>query len=165
SHIRYKDDDYYFCSKACAERFSASPEAFLSRRPAVSHPPMASTVALEPSKATSEPRIVDYTCPMHPEVVQSGPGTCPICGMALEPRGIAADEVNPELVSMTRRFWVSAVLTAPLLLSMAVGHLPPWIQLALATPVVLWGGWPFFERGWQSIAHRSPNMFTLIAIG
>ncbi len=123
----------------------------------------------------------EYTCPMHPEIVRDAPGTCPICGMALEPRTIAAPdqgEENPELADMTRRFWVSAVLTAPLIL-MAMAHDLPghvledvaapttlrWVELALATPVVLWGGWPFFVRAWQSLVHRSPNMFTLIGLG
>jgi Cu+-exporting ATPase len=118
---------------------------------------------------------------MHPEIVRDAPGTCPICGMALEPRTIAAPdegEENPELADMTRRFWVSAVLTAPLIL-MAMAHDLPgrvldnvaapttlrWVELALATPVVLWGGWPFFVRAGQSLVHRSPNMFTLIGLG
>jgi Cu+-exporting ATPase len=115
---------------------------------------------------------------MHPEIVRDAPGSCPICGMALEPRNVSADEENPELVSMTRRFWVGAALTLPLLAVMVsdvlpghpiqhllMGGLLGGIEFALATPVVLWAGWPFFERGWQSVVHRSPNMFTLIAIG
>ena len=122
---------------------------------------------------------VEYTCPMHPEIVRDRPGSCPICGMALEPRTMAAEEEeNPELVGMTRRFWVSLGLTAPLLLIAMAGMLPgmplrlllrsgwlPWIELILATPVVLWGARPFFERGWASVVNRSTNMFTLIAIG
>jgi P-type Cu+ transporter len=122
---------------------------------------------------------IDYSCPMHPEIVRSEPGFCPICGMALEPRTVTiADEVNPELRDMTRRFWVSLGLTLPLLLmamaEMVVGaplshwlsgRPLAWAQLILATPVVLWGGWPFFERGWASLANRSLNMFTLIAMG
>jgi P-type Cu+ transporter len=126
------------------------------------------------------PTGTEYTCPMHPEIVRNAPGTCPICGMTLEPRTVAlGEDENLELRDMLRRFWVSAVLGAPiLLLAMAemisdgpVGHLLPaaraviWIEMILATPVVLWGGWPFFERGWQSIINRSPNMFTLIALG
>jgi P-type Cu+ transporter len=119
----------------------------------------------------------DYTCPMHPQIVRPGPGSCPICGMALEPRTISAtEEENPELRDMTRRFWISLALTAPLLAiamgemlpGMPVEHaLPhlPWIELLLATPVVLWGGWPSFQRGWASIVNRSTNMFTLIAMG
>jgi len=122
---------------------------------------------------------VEYTCPMHPAIVRPEPGACPICGMALEPRTVTAkEEENPELRDMTRRFWISVLLTAPLLgIAMAdmlpgmpVQHaLPhgwlPWIELALATPVVLWGGWPFFQRGWASLVNRSTNMFTLIAMG
>ena len=121
----------------------------------------------------------EYTCPMHPEIVRAEPGNCPICGMALEPRTItAAEEDNPELRDMTRRFWISLLLTAPLLTIAMADMLPgmglqhalpngwlPWIELILATPVVLWGGWPFFQRGWASIVNRSTNMFTLIAMG
>ena len=122
---------------------------------------------------------IEYTCPMHPEIVRSGPGTCPICGMSLEPRTVtAADEENPELRDMTRRFSVSVVLTLPLLAAAMADMLPgmpveralpheglPWIELLLATPVVVWAGWPFLERGWASIVNRSMNMFTLIAMG
>ncbi|PYV50300.1 MAG: cadmium-translocating P-type ATPase [Acidobacteria bacterium] len=122
---------------------------------------------------------VEYTCPMHPEIVRDQPGSCPICGMALEPRTVTAtEEDNPELRDMTRRFWISVALAVPLLAIAMVDMLPgmpvqrllpgawlPWIELLLATPVVLWGGWPFFERGWASIVNRSTNMFTLIAIG
>ncbi len=122
---------------------------------------------------------VEYTCPMHPEIVRPGPGHCPICGMALEPRTVTAqEEENPELQDMTRRFWISLTLTAPLLLVAMGDMLPgmpiqrllpaawqPWIELILATPVVLWGGAPFFQRGWTSIVNRSTNMFTLIAMG
>ena len=127
-------------------------------------------------------RRTEYTCPMHPEVVRPGPGSCPICGMALEPRTVAASpEENPELRDMTRRFWVSLVLTAPLM-AISMGSMLgyrlgvdldingvlinlPRLELALATPVVLWGGWPFFQRFWTSLANRSPNMFTLIGMG
>jgi Cu+-exporting ATPase len=133
-------------------------------------------MALEPEMPATR---VDYTCPMHPEIVRPGPGSCPICGMALEPRTVRAEEAeNPELRDMTRRFWLSLLLTLPLLgIAMAdmlpgmpVQHaLPrgwlPWTELLLATPVVLWGGWPFFQRGWASIVNRSSNMFTLIAMG
>src|SRR5258707_194760 len=122
---------------------------------------------------------VEYTCPMHPQIVRTEPGFCPICGMALEPRTVTAiDEDNPELRDMTRRFWVSTVLTLPLLaVAMAdmLRGMPvqralpsgwlPWMELLLATPVVLWGGWPFFQRGWASVVNRSSNMFTLIAMG
>ncbi len=135
-------------------------------------------MALEPESPVAATRT-EYTCPMHPEIVRPGPGSCPICGMALEPRTVTLhDEENPELRDMTRRFWISLVLTAPLLIvamadmlpSMPVQHaLPagwlPWLELIIASPVVLWGGLPFFQRGWTSIVNRSTNMFTLIAMG
>src|SRR5216117_50119 len=135
-------------------------------------------MALEPEAPVIAKRV-EYTCPMHPEILRTGPGSCPICGMALERRTVTAEaEENPELRDMTRRFWISLALTLPLLgIAMAdmlpgmpVQHaLPggwlPWIELLLATPVVLWGGWPFFQRGWSSIVNRSTNMFTLIALG
>jgi len=109
--------------------------------------------------------MMEYTCPMHPEIVQIGPGACPKCGMALEPRMMRLQEQpDTELSGMTRRFWISAALSAFVLVLGMMEKLP-WMQLLLATPVVLWGGWPFFQRGWASIVHRSPNMFTLIAIG
>ena len=137
-------------------------------------------MALEPDVPLHPATRVEYTCPMHPEIVRAGPGSCPICGMALEPRtAIVEEEQNPELVSMTRRFWVSVALTIPVLVARNVRHdsrpvraaalsrcaRSAWIELVLATPVVLWGGWPFFERGWASIVNRSLNMFTLIALG
>jgi Cu+-exporting ATPase len=132
-------------------------------------------MALEPLAPAAATTKIEYTCPMHPEVVRSEPGSCPICGMALEPRAVQAqEESNPELAAMTRRFWWCAALTIPLLvLAMAGGMwrteispaLNGWMQLALASPVVLWGGWPFFQRGWASIRNRSLNMFTLIAMG
>jgi P-type Cu+ transporter len=135
-------------------------------------------MALEPEAPITAKRV-EYTCPMHPEIVRAGPGSCPICGMALEPRTVTAEaEENPELRDMSRRFWISLALTVPLLgidmadmlPGMPVEHaLPigwlPWIELLLSTPVVLWGGWPFFQRGWSSIVNRSTNMFTLIALG
>lgn len=136
-------------------------------------------MALEPA-APAAPRVkTEYVCPMHPEIVRAEPGACPICGMALEPRTVSLEEeVNPELIDMTRRFWAGVVLSAPIAF-LAMSDLIPgqpiqrsfstqllnWIQLILATPVVLWGGWPFFQRGWVSIVNRSLNMFTLIAIG
>jgi len=145
-------------------------------------------MALEPESPVMAAMKTEYTCPMHPKIARTEPGSCPICGMALEPRTVTvAEEENPELRDMTRRFWISLVLTAPLLalamLSMARegvfnpsfvilnGMVPfrpgwvAWVELALATPVVLWGGWPFFQRGWASIVNRSTNMFTLIAMG
>jgi P-type Cu+ transporter len=144
-----------------------SPTAEAMGQPAIGKPAM------------GQPRKAEYTCPMHPEIVQDAPGSCPICGMALEPRTISAEEeTNPELVDMTRRLWISAALALPLFV-IGMSDLIPgrpvervvgmqalhWIELALATPVVLWGGWPFFVRGWASIRNLRPNMFTLIAIG
>jgi P-type Cu+ transporter len=135
-------------------------------------------MALEPEFPTAITKT-EYTCPMHPEIVRDEPGACPICGMALEPRTVTAtEEDNPELRDMTRRFWISVALTAPLLAIAMADMLPgmpvqrvlpaawlPWVELLLSTPVVLWAGWPFFQRGWASIVNRSTNMFTLIAIG
>jgi P-type Cu+ transporter len=155
---------WYFCSQGCKAKFEANPGKYDGSALRVSEP-----------KASIASQ---YTCPMHPEVLSPKPGTCPKCGMALEPVAATESTANPELASMTRRFWVSAALTLPLLAIMVSdivpgrplqqlleGSLLGWIELALATPVVLWGGWPFFERGWASIVHRSPNMFTLIAMG
>src|SRR5438105_229184 len=135
-------------------------------------------MALDPETPIAATKI-EYTCPMHPEIVRPGPGSCPICGMALEPRTVTAEEeANPELRDMARRFWISLVLTVPLLALAMLDMLPgtplhrvlpgawlPWIEFVLATPVVLWGGWPFLQRGWASIVNRSTNMFTLIAMG
>ena len=133
-------------------------------------------MTLEP-KFPSSPTRTEYTCPMHPQIVRTAPGFCPICGMALEPRTIttSADDENPELRDMMRRFWISAILTAPLVViamgpmlgSFMANAIPgkSWIELLLASPVVLWGGWPFFQRGWASVVNRSTNMFTLIAMG
>jgi len=135
-------------------------------------------MGLEPATVAAPATTTEWTCPMHPEVVRDEPGSCPICGMALEPRTVTAEEEeNPELVDMTRRFWVSAAFTLPLVILAMGRHLPgdfvaelvgdgaDWIELVLATPVVLWGGWPFFVRAWQSVVHRSLNMFTLIGLG
>jgi Cu+-exporting ATPase len=129
-------------------------------------------MALEPEAVELSSRT-EYVCPMHPEVVRDAPGACPICGMALEPRLVTEEEENPELIDMTRRFWVSAVLSVPLLLLAMAPMMGlnihsaaiPWIELFLATPVVLWAGRPFFERGWASVKNRSSNMFTLIGMG
>jgi P-type Cu+ transporter len=144
---------YYFCATRCMERFKANPQQFLTP------PAPKSEIRNPPSE------IPYYTCPMHPEVRQLGPGSCPKCGMALEPEVASAeDEENPELTDMTRRFWIAAVLTAPVLLA-GMFEVAPLIQLLFATPVVLWAGWPLFQRGVASIVNRSPNMFTLIAIG
>ena len=155
---------YYFCSGGCKTKFEADPARYLK-------PAGVSEVSVANVANGS-----DYTCPMHPQIHQSGPGTCPICGMALEPAHVSLDDgPNPELVEMTRRFWVGLVLTVPIFvleMSSHFGAMPMvpmqisnWIQFMLATPVVLWAGWPFFQRGWNSIASRNLNMFTLIAIG
>ena len=135
-------------------------------------------MALEPATWTVPATKTEYTCPMHPEIVRDEPGDCPICGMALEPRTITVDEANPELDSMMRRLWIAVVLTVPLLAIMVSDLLPShpaqqllpgralgWFEFAIATPVVLWAGWPFFQRGWASLVSRNLNMFTLIAIG
>ncbi|MBV6495102.1 MAG: cadmium-translocating P-type ATPase [Acidobacteria bacterium ACB1] len=156
----YNGKEHYFCSKGCVEKFKADPEKYLS-----------------PREPKDQPLDVEYTCPMHPEIVQIGPGTCPKCGMALEPVEVSLEDVeDPELIDMRRRFWISAVLTLPVFILAMAEMLPGfaaivspnvsiWVQFLLATPVVLWGGFPFFERAVQSIKNVSPNMFTLIAIG
>src|SRR5437016_3242376 len=170
---------YYFCSKRCAERFSREPEKYLAARMDDSPAPpgrgaMQHSESASSSAATDDKKV-RYTCPMHPEIVQIGPGSCPICGMALEPKDVFAEvEADPEYESMRRRFWVSAALSLPLLLLAMLGeslglHLLPAvrnvIEFLLATPVVAWGGWPFLERFWSSLVTRSPNMFTLIGLG
>ncbi len=161
-HVR-EGTTYGFCSAGCLEKFRLDPERYLKPQPVPESTP--------PARA--------YTCPMHPEIVRDAPGSCPICGMALEPSSGLPDERNPELEDMTRRFWVSLLLTAPTFAiamaemlpgaPLAAAGLTPttltWIQLVLGTPVVLWGGWPFFVRGWASLQNRHLNMFTLIAIG
>ena len=171
---------YYFCSGRCRQRFSQDPSAFLAKGPSG----MAEPLVLMPTRGratpppTSLPASTTYTCPMHPEVVQQGPGACPKCGMALEPREVSLDEApNPELADMTRRAWTGAAIGAPVFVAamadmatggrvmMSGGALVNWMSLVLATPVVFWAGWPFFERAWASIRHASPNMFTLIALG
>ena len=157
----YEGHPYYFCCQGCLTKFEADPARYLEKAPL-------------PAPAVPEGAI--HTCPMHPEIRQIGPGACPICGMALEPvLASAGEEKNPELVSMTRRFWIGLALTIPVFLLEMSSHLGfghwlegqwmNWLQLVLATPVVLWGGWPFFERGWQSLKTRNLNMFTLIAMG
>ena len=154
---------YYFCSPGCLNKFKQNPASFLEKE--------------REEKAVAESEGVEYTCPMHPEIVQIGPGSCPKCGMALEPKVMTLDDApDPEYIEMKRRFWISAVLTLPVF-ALAMAEMLPnfhelisptvsiWIQFVLATPVVLWGGFPFFQRGWASVKNSSPNMFTLIAIG
>ena len=166
---------YFFCSKGCLARFAADPAKYLSGTPT----PHSAPRTPHPAPRTPPPALVQYTCPMHPEIVRDGPGACPICGMALEPRVADTGETpNPELVDMTRRFWIGVVLGAPVFLVTmgdmltggALNHrldarAVNWMELALATPVVFWCGWPFFERMWRSLVNVSPNMFTLIGLG
>jgi len=161
-HTQHAGHNHYFCSAGCQTKFDADPQRYLAG-------------AEKTVPATPEGTI--YTCPMHPEVRQVGPGSCPICGMALEPDLVTAEDgPNPELVDFTRRFWIGAILTLPLLVIEMGGHAlglhfpwgpeaGGWIQLGLATPVVLWAGFPFFERGWTSVRTLRLNMFTLIALG
>jgi Cu+-exporting ATPase len=198
--VDHKGQTYYFCNQSCLDQFKADPDRFLTADPAAAAPPADIAreytcpmdpevrqkgpgscpkcgMALEPVDAAPATKT-EWTCPMHPEIVRDGPGSCPICGMALEPRVITVEETNPELEDMTRRFWWSLALTAPILLFMVAelwpgeplhrlvpGRLLNWIEFALATPVVVWGGWPFFVRGWASVVNRHLNMFTLIALG
>ncbi|MEO5858974.1 MAG: heavy metal translocating P-type ATPase, partial [Pyrinomonadaceae bacterium] len=159
----FEGETYYFCSTGCLNKFKQNPASFLQEK--------------KEEKREAESLGVEYTCPMHPEVVQIGPGSCPKCGMALEPKVMTLDDApDPEYIDMKRRFWISAVLTIPVF-ALAMAEMLPnfhelispnvsiWIQFVLATPVVLWGGFPFFQRGWASVKNSSPNMFTLIAIG
>jgi Cu+-exporting ATPase len=208
--VKYGGRTYYFCSKHCREKFQSSPRQYIDKVAAkhekARKPPKETSAAsvgsytcsmhpevredkpgscpkcgmdLEPEQVAAQPVRTEYVCPMHPEVVSDRPGTCPKCGMDLEPRTVAAEEeTSPELLWMTRRFWISLALTVPVL-AMAMSEMIPgwsvyhwlpakavnWNELALTTPVVLWGGWPFFQRGWKSIVSRSLNMFTLIAFG
>ena len=222
AQAEHQGKTYYFCCPGCAQKFQAEPERYLApkaakgtglvqlgaagqaaagenlaplqvapapaRSAAIYTCPMHPEVRqpgpgacpkcgmdLEPEVAAPLPVKLEYTCPMHPQIIRDQPGACPICGMDLEPRTVTvAPEENAELGKMKRRFWVSVALTAPLLaIAMAgmVAHIPVgprllnWLELALATPVVLWAGWPFFQRGWASVVNRSANMFTLIAMG
>ena len=204
--FEYKDQTYFFCSAHCLEAFRGDPERFIKGVPqqvtqpskpisigkgeytCPMHPeirqaqpgpcPMCG-MALEPRSVAPPATKIEYTCPMHPEIVRDQPGNCPICGMALEPRTVTLEEEkNPELVDMSRRFWIGVILTTPLLIIAMGDYLPGrplerlismqtkgWSELVLATPVVLWGGWPFFVRAWQSVVNRSLNMFTLIGLG
>ncbi|HKV63769.1 MAG TPA: heavy metal translocating P-type ATPase [Candidatus Acidoferrum sp.] len=180
--VEHAGQAYYFCSKRCAERFSTEPEKFLAApgTAGMGHadaPTEHGAMHRTPSALSkdADEKKARYTCPMHPEVIQKGPGSCPICGMALEPMDVFAQvEADPEYDSMRLRFWISAALSPPVLLLSMFGeslglHLAPTIrngvEFLLATPVVLWGGWPFFQRFWSSLVNRSPNMFTLIGLG
>ncbi|MHB0671712.1 heavy metal translocating P-type ATPase [Roseomonas mucosa] len=164
-HTRHGGAAVHFCSAGCKGKFEAHPEKYL-----------------KPDRAaapTAAEKAAIYTCPMHPEIRKQGPGNCPICGMALEPLEVTAEAApNAELADMTRRFWVGLVLTLPILVLEMGAHIPGlgihelvpprvsvWVQLLLGTPVVLWAGWPFFVRGWQSVVNRRLNMFSLIALG
>lgn len=200
--VEYGGHKYYFCNSGCLDKFNADPERYLTSAapaaPAINkqdhaeytcpmHPEVRQNgpgtcpkcgMALESATLTASKKKTEYTCPMHPQIVRDEPGNCPICGMALEPREVTIEEVNPELVDMTRRFWISVALTIPILALMVSEMLPGqplqmllgsnvvlWFQFVAATPIVLWGGSPFFVRGWHSIVNRHLNMFTLIALG
>jgi len=207
--FEHEGKNYYFCAKHCLHKFAQDPAKYLEgpttpigvqpvsigRRsetkgiftcpmhPEIRNPGPGSCpkcgMALEPEVVQAPKQQIEYTCPMHPEIVRNAPGSCPICGMALEARSISlAEDENPELVDMLRRFWIGLVLTVPVFL-IGMSDLIPgaplqnlispstlaWIQLVLSSPVVLWCGWPFFVRAWQSITYRSLNMFTLIGLG
>lgn len=204
-NVEHQGVTFYFCCQGCATKFRSRPQKYLQLSQAavsLSQPTKAEQqaeyicpmhpevhklgpgscpkcgMALEPAVITAPAVRTEYTCPMHPQIVRSEPGNCPICGMALELREITGDDKNPELLDMTRRLWISIALAVPLLALMVSDLLPSmplqhllsgeawaWIELALATPVVLWCGWPFFVRGWQSVVNHSLNMFTLIALG
>lgn len=162
--VEFAGRPYFFCGAGCREKFMAAPESYLAKQKAP--PPPA-------------PKGTIFTCPMHPEIRQEGPGSCPICGMALEPLEVTAEAgPNVELIDMTRRFWIGLLLSLPVVALEMGGHIPSlglhdmvpprlsvWLQFVFATPVVLWAGWPFFERAWASVMHRSLNMFSLIALG
>ncbi len=205
--FEHKGETYFFCSAHCLAAFRKDPARFLNRSTQQQVGPVPQPIqiargeftcpmhpgirqrgpgacpkcgmGLEPSSPPTPATKIEYTCPMHPEIVRDQPGSCPICGMALEPRTISLEEeTNPELVDMTKRFWISVALTVPLL-AIAMSDLVPgrplervlsptamgWVEMVLATPVVFWGGWPFFVRAWQSLVNRSLNMFTLIGLG
>jgi len=171
--FEYRGNTYYFCSTHCLHRFRENPESFLTKSA-----PQPIGITRQPKAPAAAPGQ-KYTCPMHPEIIRDGPGSCPICGMALEPLTVSLEvEENHELTDMTRRFWIAVVLAIPVF-ALGMSDLIPgeplqrlvpmstlqWVQLILASPVVLWAGWPFFVRAWQSIVNRSLNMFTLIGLG
>ncbi len=161
--VEHDDKNFHFCSQGCANKFETDPEFYLTGG--------------HKRRAETAPKAAQYTCPMHPEIIEDHPADCPLCGMALEPMGIPDDEPNPELVDFTKRFWISGLLSVPVVfIAMApmIGiNLSAWLpaqvlkslELICATPVVLWAALPFFKRGWGSIVNKSPNMWTLIAIG
>lgn len=181
--MAYGGQTYYFCSPKCLQKFSDDPQAYLKKSSALTADH--SCCGHKTSGAKAAPKTVGrYVCPMHPEIVRDAPGDCPICGMALEPQVASGDTENPELKEMTKKFWLSLLLTLPILTTMILDFWPrhpseiqnhlqgfaeilsqAWVQLFLATPVVLWGGASFFKRGWASIRNASPNMFTLISLG
>jgi len=164
-NAEHAGEPYYFCSNGCREKFIAAPARYLKAK-----------AETQPPQKTASADVM-YTCPMHPQIRQVGPGNCPVCGMTLEPESVTADTgPSPELTDMTRRFWIGLALAIPVMALAMGGHLiylekwlapetSNWIQLVLATPVVLWAGWPFFQRAWASLVNRSLNMFTLIAMG
>lgn len=199
-HYKYKSKHYYFCSDSCLHKFKANAESYLNKDTTSLEPgddtaiytcPMDPEIkqkgpgtcpkcgmALEPMGVPVAATKTEYTCPMHPEIVQDEPGNCPKCGMALEPRTITVEEKNEELIDMSRRFWVSSLLALPVFILAMVADLAPallpqglsmqtvqWIEFAFATPVVLWGGWPFYVRAVQSVISWNLNMFTLIGLG
>ncbi|HHJ35103.1 MAG TPA: heavy metal translocating P-type ATPase [Gammaproteobacteria bacterium] len=205
-HLFHEEQDYYFCSQHCEDKFKVSPDTYLNPVPEPEsscvddscglssttytcpmHPEIEQQgpgscpkcgMALEAKGLPVVETKVEYTCPMHPEIIQDHPGSCPKCGMALEAKTIAVEEKNEELIDMTRRFWISSVLAIPVFILAMVADLAPsllpeglsmqtiqWIEFALATPVVLWGGWPFYVRAVQSVATWNLNMFTLIGLG
>ncbi len=162
-HFDFEEKDYHFCGQKCCDKFSADPEFYLTGG--------------HKKRAQVAPKDAQYTCPMHPEIIEDHMADCPLCGMALEPMGVPEDGPNLELIDFTKRFWISAFLTIPLviiamapLLGLPIHDIlgdtvAAWSELILATPIVLWAGFPFFKRGWGSILNKSPNMWTLIAIG
>jgi Cu+-exporting ATPase len=166
---------YFFCSARCAERFEKETQRFLAAPGTAGMDAAPPANAAKSEESPVEAKKIRYTCPMHPEIVQIGPGSCPKCGMALEPMDVVVEDIaDPEYDSMRKRFWVSVILSVPVMILGMFGEklgLGPsgkalhWVEFALAAPVVLWAGWPFFERFWSSLVNRSPNMFTLIGLG
>ncbi len=176
--VPHDGETYYFCSVGCAKKFRAEPSRYLDESSAAAEGHSCCAHHEPAAGRASGPKDAVHICPMHPEVRQIGPGDCPICGMSLEPADATAEQDDSELHDMTRRLWIAAAITAPLLVyvmtNMLFGHplhrwisptLSQWLELALATPVVLWCAWPFYGRGWRSIRTLRPNMWTLISIG